>query len=75
MKRKLLLLFALLFLLLDMSSCRMRDVQGTSYKVYNQPRKNSRHYGAKKSIWQRKALWGNKRYGPRPHAHRGRYRQ
>jgi len=74
MKRKLVILFAFLgVLLVSFSSCRMRYAQVPSYKKMHSPQKTRRHYGARKSIWPRKAMWGKKHYGPRPHGSRGRY--
>ena len=74
MKRIFILLFAFFALILSMGSCRMRGVSGTSYKMYKQPVKTSKHYGAKKNVWTRSHFWGKKRYGHRPYQHRGRYR-
>lgn len=74
MKQKIIIIFAFIGLMLGMSSCSMRTVSGTPYKIYNNPQTTKKHYGIKKNSWQRKRLWGDKRYGPRPYRHRGRYR-
>jgi len=76
MKRKLFLLFAFLgIILLTETGCRMRYAKAPSYKKMGTPVRNNRSYGAKRSIWQRKTLWGKKRFGPRPHGNRGWHRQ
>ena len=74
MRKKLLLLFTLLVMLLDMgmSSCTMRTVSGNPH-VWQPTGRTSRHWGARGHYNQRRALWGKHRYGPRPHDQRGRY--
>lgn len=76
MKRKLVILFAFLGVLMvtGFSSCRMRYASTPSFNKMSSPRDTRRHYGAPKNLWLRKTHWGPKQYGPRPYRHRGRYR-
>jgi len=75
MKRKLLVLFAFLaVLMVSFSSCRMRYATAPSFNKMSSPKDTRRHYGAPRNSWQRKTFWGKKHYGPRPYKNRGRYR-
>src|SRR4051812_18383673 len=73
MRKKIILIAALLIVLLDFSSCRMREV-GVAGNNYFSPRHTRRHYAREKKMNTRHMFWGKHRSGMRPYRHRGQVR-
>jgi hypothetical protein len=72
MRTKIILIAALLLVLLDFSSCKMRDIRVTHN--YFAPSHTRRHYAREGKMNVRHAFWGKHRYGMRPYRHRGQVR-
>ncbi len=73
MRNKIILIAALLFMLLDFSSCRMREI-GVSGTNYFAPTRTRHHWAREKKMNTRHMFWGRHRYGMRPYSHRGQIR-
>jgi len=72
MRNKIILIVMALFMLLDFSSCVMREPRETHNHF--SPSHTRRHYGRERHMSVRRAYWGKHRSGMRPYKHRGQIR-
>ena len=73
MTKKVLLAIAFLLIVLDFSSCTMRVVSGTPYRVWHPAGRFSKHWGRERHFVNRRAHWGHHRSGMKPHPYRGHF--
>ena len=75
MAKKILLSIALLVMLFDLSSCTMRVVSGTPYRIWKPGRGFHKHWGRERHMNVRRSYWGHHRSGMRPHRYRGHFHE